>query len=393
MAITADLLVAILDRKLDPFIAKFGAMEVALGEVRDSVTLVARQHEELNQRMHEMEAAATEITAIKERLGALEGSSFRRCVELDARILRIERLGRDCSNFPSWDSATSAKLARSEGDLRTLARKKREGSLSSCENGSNEDNYGSGSRRSLDGSAKETRINTLSKTLVTREDTSANGSSTVDSEGKVSSLADAKKARILGDVESGGTQSGDPTKLHISTFANTLVTKEAITALVHARMAEANIDTRDGRILGGVFGSAFAVRFKKAELTKQFMASLRGASGWVTDMVPLPNGLGETVKVFYNMDKTSKQRRIDYAWRKFRALVREAAAKLQSSPELQYDPRERIIACEWREVARLRVLEQDKMVVNWAANQTILAGDEMARISRVLDDILASESG
>ena len=109
---------------------------------------------------------------------------------------------------------------------------------------------------------------------------------------------------------------------------------------------------------------------------------------WAQDVVPLPSGNGETVKLFYTMDKTSKQRRIDYAWRKFRGLVQEAAGKLQPPRELQYDARDRIIACDWRAVAKLRVLEQDKVLVSWAPGNAVFSEEEKGQISAALADII-----
>ena len=219
--------------------------------------------------------------------------------------------------------------------------------------------------------------------------------SSSDSQGQGSAAKRARSTPTIGssasadepDSGSKGNAAPDVCKVRVNTMANTLITKDALTPLVHARMVEANIDPQDGQILGGAFGHSFAVRFKRAEYAKQVLASLRGADGWAQDVVPLPSGTGETVKVFYTMDKTPRQRKIDYAWRKFRGLVQDAAGKLQPPRELQYDPRERLVACEWRSVARLRVLEQERVVINWTPGQQVFSEDEAQRISAALSDV------
>ena len=190
------------------------------------------------------------------------------------------------------------------------------------------------------------------------------------------------------EPEQGNRGNGAPDlcRVRVNTLANTLITKDALTPIVHARMVEANIDPQDGHILGGAFGHSFGVRFKRPEYAKQFLATLRGADGWAQDVAPLPNGSGESVRIFYAMDKTPQQRRVDYAWRKFRGLIQEAAGKLQPPRVLQYDPRERLVACDWRSVAKLRVLDQGRAAVTWTPGQQVFSDDEAKRISAALSD-------
>ena len=158
--------------------------------------------------------------------------------------------------------------------------------------------------------------------------------------------------------------------------------KESVASVVKQRAEHANLIESDFTFLGGNFGCRFAVRFTREVYANQLMASLRGSGKWEQDTVPSPAvASGSTVALYYSFDKTARQRRIDYAWRRFKAIViKHAEPQSDSQCDLRFDARGRIIATSWREVCRLRLAEKEQITIAWKDGQQVFSPEQTKAI-------------
>ena len=125
------------------------------------------------------------------------------------------------------------------------------------------------------------------------------------------------------------------------------------------------------------------------------MVSLRSAGSWVKDAVPAPGeASGATVGLYYSYGKTARQRRIEYAWRRFTAIITKHS-ELQSDTQydLRFDPRDGIVASCWREVCRLRVAEKEQIAILWKEGQLVFTLEQTKVIGDAFADALAAGWG
>ena len=225
-----------------------------------------------------------------------------------------------------------------------------------------------------------------------RDDSSLSGSCTTVGTKRARSSPPSPPSRSAPSFSSTGdsssdTTGGDKRKLHITTFKNALLRKADVLATIKQRAERANLADCEWHLVGGSFGKRFAIKFTEPGSTgeahaKQFMASLADGDDWQSDAVVHPSN-GESVKLLYAFDKSAKQRRIDYCWRKLRDIVRKSCAQPEN---LQYDARDRIVALNYRAVCRLKTnLPQNEVTIEWDPYQEVFTDAEKTNINHLMD--------
>ena len=235
---------------------------------------------------------------------------------------------------------------------------------------------------------------------ICRDDASLSGSCTTAGTKRARSSPPSPPSRSAPSASTPGdsstdTTGGDKRKLHITTFKNALLRKEDVLATIKHRAERANLAECEWHLVGGAFGKRFAIKFTEPGSTgeahaKQFMASLVDGDVWQSDAVSHPSS-GESVKLFYAYDKTARQRRIDYCWRKLRDLIKKNCAHPEN---LQYDARDRIIAHQYCTICRLKTnLPKNEITIEWDPNQEVFSDAEKTNINHLMDIELQGPRG
>ena len=186
----------------------------------------------------------------------------------------------------------------------------------------------------------------------------------------------------------------DKCKVHVTTHQAALVPKDAIANVVKARAAHANLGSDDYVLFGGNIGARFTLRFSRAEHASQFLAALRGADGWIKDTVRNPSAdASPPIPLYYSADKSARQRRIDYAWRRFKDAVKVQLPAMDTQGDIRFEPRDHLVASGWNEVCRLRIGDSDCITINWKAEQRVFSAGQIKTINDALADALSREWG
>ena len=227
------------------------------------------------------------------------------------------------------------------------------------------------------------------------------------SNGSWSGTGSAKGARSSPSESSPGTSGSrtassddaapgtyDKCKVHVTTHQSALVSKDAVAIVVKARAAHANLGSDDFVLLGGSIGSRFTLRFSRAEHASQFLAALRGADGWIKDTVRNPNAdASSQILLYYSADKSARQRRIDYAWRRLKDAIKEQVPSQDMQDGIRVEPRDHLVASGWDEVCRLRVGDKDLITIGWKADQRVFSAAQIKTINDAVVDALNREWG
>ena len=99
------------------------------------------------------------------------------------------------------------------------------------------------------------------------------------------------------------------------------------------------------------------------------------------------------ISVYYAADKSARQRRIDYAWRRFKDAVKVQLPAMDTQGDVRFEPRGHLVVSGWDEVCRLRIGDSDRITIAWKPGQRVFSASQIKTINDALVDALGREWG
>ena len=155
----------------------------------------------------------------------------------------------------------------------------------------------------------------------------------------------------------------DGTIIRINT--NSLVSLEALTAVVADAWTSVGINPNSVKVTGPKIGKLFVARFEKndantaARRVRKTMDGLRNTEGvWKKFQIPSPGG--ELVEAYLDMDKSPQTKKQEAAARRLSRCFKEAVDQ-----PFHLNKKDSTISMEWMPIARIECPDADSTKVFW----------------------------